>query len=513
MFIGLFDRSTGALVLDLGRHGQGAVFGTNEHGFAECTLSVARDVWTQAQWLDWPGALEVLATWNGVTVWQGRVEDITAVNDAIRVTALGYQRALSDVPYTALWSTASYAAWRAWTQDDRSTAWPERYVIDNNNRLYIAPQKNATFGNTGGNKAGTIGLAAPNGGARKIVACSFNYELLAPVNWQAGLNCYTGSPAGTVTNIWNLASTGALQTGSQNLTFTGDDYIAFYFLYNAADAVYAGETGAAYLKITNLRVKTTTSPAVYADEIAGALAAFVAAVNGAQLDSSTTLLQSPAVDLMDEDYADAWPAEVLNQLSALGDNATPPRRWEWGVFEDRRLHLRPRGSAGRAWYVDASAAEIQRTLETLANSVYTVYQDGRNETQRTAAAADAESATRYGVTRRAAVSAQTTSATQAAVIRDAALADGATPRPRSAITFEALYDAAGARWPLWACRSGDTITVRNFPVAASGEIDRVRTFVVSETRYSVEADRLEVVPESALPRLEVLVARRGEGLR
>jgi len=165
--------------------------------------------------------------------------------------------------------------------------------------------------------------------------------------------------------------------------------------------------------------------------------------------------------------------------------------------------------AGRAWYVDAGALAVQRTIETLLNAVYGIYQDAGGLTQRTATATDTDSIARFGITRRGAVSAQTTSETRAMLYRDAYLTDHKTPAPRASITIQALYDATGGRWPLWAARSGDTITIRNLPPTLSLDADRIRTFGLVETEYNCDTDTLSVTPELPLPSLGVLQARGG----
>lgn len=510
LFCGLFNTPGGRLLADWSSRIEHLEFSTNPHGFATLQGMIPETLAGSFAVYDLDGLPRIHIGYNGWTVWEGRLEDMTIVNGGVRIGALGAQRALSDVPYTALWSTGGYSEWRPMTIDDRANTRTEKFEADNNNRIFIAPKKNEVMASS---TIGRMGYAALHGGERYLITVAFTYDVYLDAGYTASLVSCSGGLGGSATSEWSVNGNGASQTGTATVTLTNATADAVLFQVACPAATYAGETGDRYLKITSLRIKTTASAAVYADEIVKALAVFVNGINSTQLDSNPMLIESPALDLVDESYADLYPEEILNRLIALGDNQTEPRQWEWGVWEDRRLHLRPRGSAARAWYVDASAVQIERTLEMLTNSGYAVHQNGRNETQRTAVNADADSVTRFGLTRRSAVNAQTTSATQAAVMRDTALADGANPRPRSAIQFLALYDAAGARWPLWACRSGDTITMRNLPVTLGAEIDRIRTFTVSETRYTVEADRLEVTPESPLPRLEVMVARMGEGYR
>lgn len=252
---------------------------------------------------------------------------------------------------------------------------------------------------------------------------------------------------------------------------------------------------------------------ILADEIVEDILDQVATLNSAQLSSSTALIQSPGLDLLDEVYEDAVIGDILTRLAGLGDNQATPRQWEVGVYEDRTLFFRPQGSASRAWYVDATDLSVVRTLEDLANSVYAVYQDPNGATLRTAITSDSVSVARYGVTRRAAISADTTSATQAGTERDAYLQDHKDPLPRATIRFDAVYDAAGARYPLWLVRSGDTMTIRNLPPNISTSVDRIRTFRITHTSYDAFADTLDVEPEAAPRTLEVMLARRGEGIR
>ena len=180
---------------------------------------------------------------------------------------------------------------------------------------------------------------------------------------------------------------------------------------------------------------------------------------------------------------------------------------EVGVWENRQLHLRVRGQP-RGTGTWTRSLDVERSLATLANAAYGVYQDANSQTQRTTTATDADSIARFALTRRAAVAASTTSSTQAGVQRDAYLADRATPPNRADIRIPALYDSQGGRWPLWLARSGDTITIRNLPLTLSLDVDRIRTFRITETSYSCDTDELQVTPEMPPPSLEWLVVRR-----
>lgn len=578
----LFDAPGGTLIADYSHKVQDLTVATNERGFAEAHGFIPMGLAGSFLLYDRAGLPHCVFSDNATsTIHEGRLEDVEIVTDGIKLSAFGYARALGDAPYTALWSVSGVSGWLPITTSDVATRTPERYQMDTNNRLFMAPQKNATYANTG--LVGEFHFTPPNGGSRKIIGLQFDYEMLMPVNWQ--LIASSWNTAWTRTNLATINATGALQTGSILLQFTADDRVGIALFFNAAAALYAGETGANYVKATNIRVVTSTAnwvnttltanraagtnvtatvgstanmyvgqrltintagaPSesvtvlsiggsnqfnatfvnnyvigngvngfrVVADEIAKDLISTINTLNSTQLSSSTALVQSPGLDLLNESYEDQLPSDILTYLVGLGDNQTPPRQWEWGVKEGRQLYFQPQNSASRTWYIDLSDIDINRTIDQIANSVYAVYQDANDRTLRTATASDSLSITRYGLTRRASTAASTTSNTQASVQRDAALADGKDPKPRSGVVLTRVYDGAGARWPLWYVRAGDTVIIRNLPPTLSTSIDRIRIFRLTRTEYHANDDAIQIEPDVPRPTLEALLARLAIGLK
>jgi len=251
---------------------------------------------------------------------------------------------------------------------------------------------------------------------------------------------------------------------------------------------------------------------VYGSDIASALVAFVTALNSEQLSSDTTLIQSPGLDLLNEVYADVTPAAILTRLAALGDNQTPPRRWEVGVWEGRRLHFRPLGDAARTWYVDVGELMVERSTASLVNSVRARYQDASGRTLRTAYSTDTTSVARYGITRRRSVQADTTSSTQAGAVRDAELEDRRDPRPRGqTVPVRFVEDASGSRYPSHVVRAGDVMVKRNFPPVYGATIDRVRSFRVTRTNYDLFTGLNTLEPEEPPTTLETMLTRQQIG--
>lgn len=507
----LWSSPTGAQVFDMTPWLTGLRFGNGPRGFGALdATAVLTKPW--AFWLYERINLYAVVAWQGAVVWEGRVEDVAMRPEGLALKAFGYWRALSDVPYSGLWSSTSVAGFRATTSNDVANRTPEKYAMDTINRLFIALRKNETYANNA--EAGDYTLAAPHLPDRNIVEVEFTYEMLLPLDWDLALQSRNYDFSGFASE-WNLAATGVLQTGTVTVTLaSAKDRIAFRIINLTGGAyTWAGETGAAYAKITNLRVKGTASAALYADEIARALVTFVNGVNSSQLSTVSGLINSPAVDLNDEVYQDALPADVLSRLASLGDNATPPNQWEVGVWEDQRLHLRQRGAEARTWYLDVASPDLERTMEMLKNSVYGVYQEPGGAALRTAINADALRAVRDGVTRRAAVSVSSTSATQAGVQRDALLADSQDPTAQAGVRASVLYDASGGQYPAFLARSGDVAIIRNWPPTLSTDVDRLRVFRIGEVQYDVMSNEATLAPERPAALLEQTRARRAAGIR
>ncbi len=481
---------------------------TNQHGFADLTAFIALSFREAARWYTSAAVPYVALMAGAQTVWDGRLEDVKLTTGGIMISALGYARALSDQQCIAIWSTTDISPWRPLTASEVATAASDLYTTDTQNRLFITATKNATLGGAPG-PVGYLGFPGVAGGRRQLSYISCSYELTAPINFEVGLR-RCDSTWNVLSTFWSQAGNVAntVQSGTLVGAISGCDRLAFYLTCtDTSTSINSFDTGAIYLKITNLRL-TTAGSTVMADAIASDLLTLAPALN-----TTTALIQSPGLDLPNEIYQDMLPADILDHLVALGDSQTPPRRWEWGVYDNQRLCFRPRASAGRDWSVDVATLDVERTIDTLHNSVYATYQDASGYTLRTPVNSDTVSLAQAGLKRQTVVATQTSSATLAQTERDTALNDGKQPPPRASLSFTALYDAGGARWPVWACRAGDTATIRNLPPTLGGAIDRIRTFVVSGTDYDADTNQLTAVPELPLNTLDVLVARLAAGVK
>lgn len=545
----------------------------NKHGAERATLFLPGGVAEQYYYLTRPGAPHVILTDGAYSVWVGRVVGVKQERGGVRLTALGYWSALDDRLYTALWSSTRTDAFRPTTSSDFSSRAPEKYELDTANRLFIGLRKNETY--TQNTHAGEYTVAKPHNSTKGITTIAFDYSQLLPnAIFRFSVTSYTdafGSPA----VINDLNGSGVVQSGALCLPITAADRIGFaIYNYNAATHNYTGETGANYLRISNLRI-TTNALAVSTTLSANASAAAVSisvtsaagmvvgmslylgggnpervtitsivgttigisalanaktsgdsvraqavyadeivrdiiTLNSAQLNTATVAVESPGLDLRDEIYEDASPMDVLNKLAGLGDNQTPPRQWEVGVDAVRAVYFRPQSSAARTWYIDVEVPEFDKQLGPLRNRIVATYREASGRTLRTAAASDQTSIDRWGVTREGVVSTQSTNATEASVYRDAALNDLKDPKPKAAIRVRALFDINGNRFSFYSAKPGDTYVIRNLGVGANSAAID-RLRAFRATRTVVEGGQLILEPEAPPDTLEVQVARAAEG--
>lgn len=555
---------------------RGVQFSSGRNGFQDLTFFLPLSDAAALALVSLSG-LRAIVTEGGGALWEGRVEDLRLVNGGVQVAALGDWRALDDDLYTALWSASGVDRWIVLSNGNvpgGASLAPEMYNFQVDERIQISTIKNNTYAN--GSNLGMIGYAVPSQSTRAIAGIQFRVRLLLPNNWT--FRIVRANADFTSQNvIATLTATGVLLDRAYHLTFTGQD-VVFFQIFNSTGGVStpAGETGANYAIISDIRLVTTVANRVdatltanraagaavtatvdstagmyagmqlvmnsgnnpsevitvtsvtsatqfvatfagsyvignsvrgfkvTADEVARHIRNQLNTLNPGALSTSDRLITSPGLDLLNALYQDDSPQDVLAGLAEQGD--TSGQKYEVGVWGNRELFFRPAGSGGQAWAVDAGEMEIEQTLDGLVNSTYGTYEDAGGRTLRTANQTSPTSISRYGRTRRRRVDVKTTSATLAALVAATATAATATPVPRSKITVRRFATVQGAPVAGYRVRAGDTVSVRNLTPAGGEAIDRVRTFRVAETQYSVDDDQPEITPETPTPDLDFQVA-------
>lgn len=234
---------------------------TGPHGDEACQFSAPMPLFDAFRRYDWPSTPHATVRVDGTPVFAGRVEDVAMRTDGMDATAFGYSRAMGDVPYTALWSTTDYRLWRPVSAADFVGRTPDKYNIDLSGRIYLSTKKNQTYAN--GLDIGSVVVQVPYG-SRQIVGFSLDFTMNLPTagganTWQFGYDTFNeGWTAAAGTNL--APGNGTAYNGTVHRVVTACDYLEL-FIYNATGAASspAGEDGANFLQIRNLRVVTTVA--------------------------------------------------------------------------------------------------------------------------------------------------------------------------------------------------------------------------------------------------------------
>lgn len=258
--LAIFNPVTDVLLADWTTRIKSCSVRTNAHGYESCEAELNIPFLEAFLYYQQLGPLKLKVSWGSYRVWEGRLEDPTQFAhdlSGLKITAFGGWVAYNDAPYTALWSNTKLDEWVLALPTQIATVVPDRVTANTNNQLYIAPQKNASF-----NNAVDVQLLylALDDNTRNITGVQFDYEMIFPnANWSGNFRTMDTAYT-TIATPFSLAATGALQRGSIHLTLTGSvQVLSFIIYFNAAAAAFVGETGSAYLKITNLRVVTSNT--------------------------------------------------------------------------------------------------------------------------------------------------------------------------------------------------------------------------------------------------------------
>lgn len=268
VMIGLYESAApGArLLMDLGARAQTGQITTNAHGFERLTIPVPQSlIQTIARLPDGPGHVAATAHGGAFVLFEGRLEDpaiqASTTGQGFQVSALGYQRAYSDPLVTALWSDSGVEGWRPTTRSELPDSDPDKYQFDFTNQIKIGLVKNASYGNAPWTN-GSVAYIPPDRGTRQLSLVMFELEMLAPVGFVFRVESWNANFAGGFSTIDLTNATGVVQNRARVIMFTAADILVFSLVRNAANAIYAGETGDAYVRLTNVRVLSSQTSLV-----------------------------------------------------------------------------------------------------------------------------------------------------------------------------------------------------------------------------------------------------------
>lgn len=284
--------------LDLSSRAIQAKMSRGKHG--DLRLDVAARMDRDEAWAFYTlaGTPRVEVNAGPIVLWSGRAEKIRVRGGNLTIGALGQWRATADLKtYTALWSDASYAEWEPMTSDDLATV-TEAFKSDNNNRIYVVPQKGGeiALGDGGGRY-----YRIPDSSSRNMTVVQYTYEVVGSSKWMALLRRWAGVNFATPTTIWSptLSSYGTY-TGAVFATLTGSPLLSFELQSQVAETTLGTAINAVdtTLAPSSLQVNTTSGTAVGAPgTVTITPASMTNIVNGMKLlyDAGTSALEKVTV--------------------------------------------------------------------------------------------------------------------------------------------------------------------------------------------------------------------------
>ena len=267
LMLGLYSAppsAGGTLLLDCTSFCTDCTITTNAHGFEALNATVQQALAEAFRIYDQPGLPWLALVDGGQVVWEGRLEDPTLyaglVGSGLQMQALGAWRALTDVPYLALWSTAETTGYLETTAEMSSPYdQSERWTRDSNNRLFVALTKGNTYTL---NKAAGLLMGIPNRSTRTIVGIQFALEVNLPTQQTFRCVSFAGDISGALTSgavEASIVGTGGVASRAYHLILgTPRETCGVDVLCNTGHT-YAGETGASYAKVTKVRVVTSSA--------------------------------------------------------------------------------------------------------------------------------------------------------------------------------------------------------------------------------------------------------------
>ncbi len=469
--------------------------------------------------------------------------------------------ALDDLEYDGWWSVTKLDGW---LPVETASSTPERWEMRHDDgTISLSPRKNERFSNVKGIGRQSLFIPA-NLNSTGFQVIQFDWRAKGPTNWLATFLAaerdYSSQTGVATISSGNTTA----QSGSLCFTFGARPLVSFAMYYNAAEALYIGETGDDYLKISNLRVataitnmvNTTTSGAIAIGTAfvtvantanisvgqrltvesggANSESVVVLAVNATQFQAAFTKTHGlgstvRGIVVTDKEIVEDVLSRVLaaNPNSGIKQNTSriiksgrDCQEAAWSatsglsvvqelaelaqyvtyVDDAQYLYYGPK-EVGRTFALVDGSIELEKALGEATNQMRVAYKNASNQPVYTAFVENTSERTTVGITRQRTLASETTDATEAATLRSVALTDAA-PTIRASLTVRAVRNEYNVREPLDILTRGDVITVGDF----SGAINK-RSYTLAETSVNLVTGEVSVTPEAPIKQLDRWLAQ------
>lgn len=504
--VGLYESPTGALVADHTAMITQLQWATDTGGDKDLTYTALIAPRDAMALFDRRDILHVRVSRGGEVLWQGRVTGAgVSIESAtsVRIQALGYRTALYDTLYIAMWRTTDLRQWLP--QVGFSPRRADLYnVIQSDTRIGVSVQ--ARRYTTA--MHGKLAYAVPDGSSRPIttVRMTLAYELPAGMDLVVQRAVFA---TGTTTDLTRISGPATVLSSTiSHVIAVGDNARAILVGIEPTTNVTVAVADDFFVTARSVILSTrTASTDALAQgsyvEVVQDLVDELSGINPGQITTSTAQLTSIGGIWETVVYEDRRPGQILDEIVTYGNGTT---LLEWGVDAQRTLYMRPVTDLRVTWQIEVSSMTMDRLNTDLYNAAYSVSQLPDGSVVRSAIDRDVTSILQLGIEREIVVNVgQTTDqGIGVAAFTNSRLNYLSTPIPEIAIV-PSLVTRLGAIVEPYRVRAGDAVQLLSAPFIGVDGLARLRTFRVIETRYDAIADRIEITPEKAPPRLQDVV--------
>ncbi|KPL86176.1 hypothetical protein [Herpetosiphon geysericola] len=554
--IALYDPATNVQVARFDRHVTDAQLSTNG-----LTASVRLAPFTAKTLYAQSRILTAVVSRSDGKILRYRTVTLRLIDQGLAIECHNLIVALDDLEYDGWWSVTKLDGW---LPVETASSTPERWEMRHDDgTISMSPRKNEQFSNAKGIGRQSLFIPA-NLNSTGFQVIQFDWRAKGPTNWLATFLAaerdYTSQTGVTTISSGNNVA----QTGSMCFTFGARPLVSFAMYFNAAAALYIGETGDDYLKISNLRVattfanmvNTTTSGAIAVGTAfvtvastanisvgqrltiesggANSESVIVLAVNATQFQAAFTKTHVLGVtvrgivvtdkeiveDVVIKTLATNPNTGIKQSTARVSKSGRDCQEAAWSAksglsvvqeladcarfvtyVDDAQYFYYGLKEVGRTFALVDGAIELEKELGDATNQVRVAYKNASNQPIYTAFAENTSERYALGTVRQRTIASETTDATEAATLRSVALLDAA-PTIRSSLTVRAVRNEYNVREPLDILARGDTITVGDF----SGAINK-RSYTLAETAVNLISGEVTVTPEAPIKQLDLWLAQ------
>ena len=495
--IGLYESPTGALVADHTALITQLQWATDTGGDKDLTYTALIAPRDAMALFDRRDILHVQVSRGGEVLWQGRVTGAgVSVESAtsVRIQALGYRTAMYDTLFSAIYRDDTFDNWQF--RDGGSGERADLYSrIQSQDSIGLSMQARRYTTSTRGRLQ--LSVENPNIPLEAFDAV-VNLDIPTGFNLRTS---YANNPTASFASETVIDTLSGPYSGDYNISWNGlpsDNVQALRIGLVPTTNVTVSSTDDYYFRLTFSTVSAIFNLTMVADIIQS-----INAINSDSLSFSSqqTFGQFPnALFPQVMVYRDQRPGDVMDHLISAGEFGTNAS-FVWGVDQRRVLYVRRAIDIVTTWQIEVAGLTLDRVNTTIYNQGYGVATNNSGAVVRTSTFSVQESITQLGLTRQLAIPVRAATDTD---IVQTIIANAATPIPQIAIV-PSLVTFLGQIVEPYRVRAGDAVQLLSMPFIGVDGLARLRTFRVVETRYDAIADRIELTPESAPPRLQDVV--------